>query len=92
MRIAVSPLKHHYLVGYAIGAKMGSIIHWQDQQNVTSEDFQEINRKIIEKEKYGYNVPSFNVVSLSYLGQMEVHDFGSYEDWEVKESRRNKQC
>lgn len=90
--MAVSPLKHHYLVGYAIGAKMGSVIHWKDQQNVTSEDFQEINRKIIEKEKCGFNVPNFNVVSLSYLGRMESHDFGSYDNWEVKESRRNKQC
>lgn len=92
MRMAVSPLKHHYLVSYAIGAKMGSIIHWQDHKSVTSENFQEINRKIIEKEKYGFNVPHFNVVSLSYLGQMEAPDFGSYEDWEVKESRRNNQC
>lgn len=71
----------YFLVGYSVGAKMGSCYYDQEDRTLTKQSFADMRKAIIAKDfPNQYHVPEFNIVSVSYLGSMSPEQFNDAPD------------
>jgi hypothetical protein len=71
----------YFLVGYSVGAKMGSCYYSQGGKTLTKQSFADMRKTIIANDfPNQYHVPEFHIVSVSFLGTMQPEQFNDAPD------------
>lgn len=89
------PTKHYYLVAFNCGATgSGNILRIQDSKQITALSLKELNEGIRQFLGPARKSSSFNISSISYLGEMTPEQFGDVNSWQqaAEPAARQRQC